>query len=179
MTAAAILATALRLFAPDYLDEATAASHVSAASSAALATGIPATLLLAIAYVESRYDPRTVSRMECRDGACKRATGVWSQDTRPPASRPTYYCGVTQVGGDVSWERCVELRDLALAYATGAEHLVEWMDSPPCRRLAYDERLVCGLRGYNGGWAAIKSKATVYPRMVLGAQRNIEKLIVE
>jgi hypothetical protein len=42
-----------------------------------------------------------------------------------------------------------------------------------CRRLDDAARLVCGLRGYNGGWAAIRGEATAYPTAVMAAARRI------
>jgi soluble lytic murein transglycosylase-like protein len=151
------------------LPVAQAEAHAAAALEASKATAVPVEYLLAIAYVESRYNPLALSRMQCPPdgGECKRVTGLWAGEKRPPGARKTWYCGVMQVGGDVTWERCLELRDVRLNYLVGAQHLVEWRNDPHCRRLPEAERMVCALRGYNGGYKSIKSRASKYARTVL------------
>jgi hypothetical protein len=170
-----LTAALLTLFPGYFADTTDAQTHVAAAIAASTATGIDPDVLLAIAYVESRYNPKSVSRVECHDGVCARKTGVWEKDTKPPGAKPTYYCGVTQVGGNITWAKCVELRDIDEAYLTGAIHLDSWMNSKPCRKLTGEARLTCGLRGYNGGWASIEKRAQVYPGMVYGAREKIRE----
>jgi hypothetical protein len=170
------LIVALRLFAPQYVTtDEIAQRHVAAASYAGALTGVDPSLLLAVAYVESRYDPNTVSRIECSGESCKRVAGVWSSTKKPVGARGTYYCGVMQVGGAITWDECVALRDIERNYVVGAQHIIEWSESKPCRKLRGEERLVCALRGYNGGWKSIERKAMVYPRMVLSARDTISK----
>jgi hypothetical protein len=169
------LIAALLTFAPHYLDADQAKLHADAAYAAEQATGVGADLLLSIAWVESRYDPYSVSRMECFDGVCKRKTGHWSKSTKPAGAKPTYYCGVTQVGGAITWAQCKAYRDITDAYLTGAIHLDSWMNSPPCRKLEGRARVDCGLRGYNGGWASIKNEAKVYVGMVRNAQKRFHE----
>jgi len=170
------LVATLRTYAPRYImTDEQAKAHAEAALAAEQATGIDARLLLAIVWVESRYDPYSVSRMECINGTCRRRTGHWDKDAKPPGARPTYYCGVTQVGGPISWDKCKELRGIDEAYLTGAIHLDSWMFSKPCRNLKGTERENCGLRGYNGGWASIRNKSKTYVGMVRRAHSGIQQ----
>ena len=64
----AILTAALILFAPQYLTPATAKANAEAAQEAAGATGLTATLLLAVTYAETRYEPLSLSRVQCSRG---------------------------------------------------------------------------------------------------------------
>lgn len=139
--------------------------HVEAASSAATQQPqLSVELLLAIAYVESRYDPRALSRVECETvdpTSCVRKTGIWPKATKPPKARPSWYCGPMQSGGYVPWAECQKMRDdVAYGYNAGAAGLVAWMDDKRCARLGTDDRLRCALAGYNGGNAAIASYRT-------------------
>jgi hypothetical protein len=143
---------------------------------AAKDTGVDVYVILAIGYVESRYNPLSVSRKQCKNGVCKRVTGVWNARTPPPGARPTYYCGVMQVGGNISWDECMKLRDdLTLNYLTGAKHVIEWQQVNECRKLTADDKLVCALRGYNGGYPAIARNARWYPNTVLSVARQLRR----
>lgn len=159
------------------LDEATAREHVQAAYVAAQKYDLPLELLLGMAYIESRYDPADLSRIECHKGKCVRVTGRWYKTTKPPRARPTYYCGAMQVGGNVSWDRCQELREnLQENYLEGAQHLVEWMDDPHCRYKKGRAKLLCGLAGYGGGYRAIKNGSkSGYPTNCLAAAKRVEQ----
>jgi hypothetical protein len=138
--------------------------HVEAATAAAIEHALPVELLLSIAYVESRYDARALSRMECatKDSAsCKRKTGVWPYATKPPKARPSWYCGPMQSGGYVSWAECQKMRDdVTYGYQAGTKGLVAWMNDSRCRRLGVDAQLRCALAGYNGGNAALATYQT-------------------
>ena len=171
-----LVAALLSLF-PTYLDNVEAFDNVDAAISAAEATGIDADLLLAMAYVESRFSPYSLSRLECKNKVCKRVTGTWTGDEPPKGAHPTWYCGVLQTGGSISWDECMSMRDLETGYLAGAKHLVEWRNAAPCRKLHEDDRMVCALRGYNGGWAAIKNSAKGYANAVLYRRQVIKKAV--
>jgi hypothetical protein len=171
-----LIAALIALF-PGYLDTTKAQANVNAAISASIVTGVDAELLLGMAYVESRYNPLSLSRMQCEDGACRRVARIWTGSTPPHGARPTWYCGVLQTGGNVPWDKCLAMRDLTVGYLSGAEHLVEWMQTPRCAKLPGDDRLVCALRGYSGGWAAIAGQANSYVNSVLAARHRIEHQI--
>lgn len=134
--------------------------HVEAAKAAATEE-VPVELLLGIAYVESRFDPRALSRVECETkndpSTCARKTGIWTPSTRPPKAKPSWYCGPMQTGGYVPWAECQHMReDVTYAYQVGAEHLTAWLNDRRCHALrSSDARLRCALAGYNGGNTAV------------------------
>jgi hypothetical protein len=162
-----ILIAALMLFY-SHLDESTARTNAEAASAAADAYGFPVELLLAQAWVESRYQPTSVSRMMCKGGTCTRKTGVWEYKKPPKGAQPSYYCGVMQVGGWISWEDCVALmEDIPANYMEGAAELRRWTESRLCRSYKGEGRLSCALRGYGGGNAATANLEMTYPVRVL------------
>lgn len=162
-----VLVAALLLFAPRYLDRETATQHVQAALAAGKRTGVDPVLLLALAYVESRYSPFSLSRIQCSKRRCRRVTGEWSSTLPPRGAKPTWYCGVTQVGGKVSWKECLALRDVRYNYLVGARHLVRWSKDAYCRGNVDEDLLRCALRGYNGGYPAIRKKAVWYATRVM------------
>jgi hypothetical protein len=155
-----------------------ALQHVEAAELAAAEYNLPVDLLLGMGFVESRYNPLDLSRIQCDEaGTCKRVTGKWASRKKPRGARPTYYCGVMQVGGSVSWARCLELRDdLVLNYREGAAHIIEWMDDPYCRKLKDAKQLKCALSGYGGGYKGIKN-GSKYPAKCLGAAKRVRAFV--
>jgi hypothetical protein len=162
-----ILILTLTSLFPKYLDAEAARLHASSAYSAEQETGVPATLLLGIAYHESRFDPFSLSRMECRAGTCTRVTGIWRQEKPPAGARQTFYCGVLQVGGWVSWKECRRLMfNIPDNYKTAAKELTGWLNDPSCIRLRGDDKLICALMGYGGGYRAINSNSARYARRV-------------
>lgn len=157
-----------------------ARAHVEAAVAAADAHDLAPELLLGIAYVESRYDPRALSRLECESSdkaSCVRKTGVWPRPTRPPNARPSWYCGPMQSGGYVPWRDCQRMRtDLMYGYTTGARELTIWLHDRRCARLDADDQLLCALAGYNGGNAAVVTyKTSRYAHWVLRQRARILK----
>lgn len=159
-----------------------AQQHVEAALFAAEEYGYEPEFLLAMAWVESRYQRQDFSRMECRKGVCKRVTGVWRAETLPRGARATFYCGALQVGGNVSWDRCQELmEDLEENYLVGAAHLWKWEDryvrrDPKCRKYKRGSRSrrTCALYGYGGGWKALDRKSSTYPGRIYRIERRIK-----
>lgn len=159
--------------------------HVEAALAAARAQhahlGMSETaaveLLLGMAYVESRYNPLTLSRRErTSDGGYRRVTGTWTSDAPPPNAKPSWFCGPLQTGGRVSWEECQRMRtDLTYGYAAGVNELVTWFRDPRCRDRAGEDRLVCALHGHGGGYPMIKAGTHQYPHNVLLAARRIHQ----
>lgn len=141
-------------------------AHAAAAEAAATPDVSPE-LLLAIAYVESRYDPTSLSRLV--DG--HRRTGRY-RSTRPPANLETHslFCGPLQTMAH-SWAGCLAMRQLSTAYTTGARELGSWMRD---RRVHGNVRralagYACGNHGVNTG------HCNHYPQRVMFMQRKIEQ----
>jgi len=156
-----------------------AREHVEAAMAVATAQ-LPADLLLSVAYIESRYDPRALSRNECETAdpeSCVRKTGVWPRATMPPKAKQSWYCGPMRTGGYVSWAECQRMRtDVAYAYTVGVYEITKWLDDRRCARLADDDRLRCALAGYNGGNAAVANyQDSKYVRWVLAIRARIAR----
>jgi hypothetical protein len=82
-----------------------------------------------------------------------------------------------QVGGNISWARCLELREnLQENYLVGAKHLRDWMKDSHCRRKKGKAKLRCALAGYGGGYKAIKKGSkSKYPTRCLMATRRVEQ----
>jgi len=165
-----VFVAALLAFAPKYLDAEQAQLHANSAIAAARETGVDADLLLAMAWVESRFSPFDLSYQLCSSGACIRRTHVWTEALPPKGAKPSWYCGVLQVGGWVSWDRCLLLRnDIPLNYMESAKHLTQWQNDPRCNKLSSSARLTCALRGYSGGYRSINIGATQYVKGVRAA----------
>jgi hypothetical protein len=116
------LAMRLHAAAP-WLPPDAAYAHVEAASAAAT-DQVTAELLLGIAFVESRFDPTAVSRVEGRT----RRTGSYPLTKEPAAldRRASLYCGPLQTFA-ASWSACVAMRSLGVAYAAAAAELRQWL----------------------------------------------------
>lgn len=129
---------------------------------------VPAELLLSIVYSESRYDPRATSYVINGGRRANVPAWAWS-DTPPKGVSGPYFCGVTQVSAKMSWKRCLQMRDLKVAYAASAAQLSEWLKV--CRK--HKNKLKCALFGYGGGFPAIKKQTLTYPLRVLNRARRI------
>lgn len=150
------------------LNKDTAMSHVLAAKAAETPT-VPATLLLSMAYSESRYKRRALSRVE--DGIRTGGIPNWSY---PPSNvTGPYFCGVTQVAAQMSWKQCLAFQDIFLAYTTAARELDIWFNDPYCRNET--ERMKCALLGYGGGYPAVRAQTSTYPNRVLSRAKLFEK----
>jgi len=123
-------ADALRQTAPTYLTTASAAEHLAAARWAGNAHHVAPALLLAIAWHESRYEPRA--------------------RTREPGGR--WSCGVMTPEPHAGACTEVEL-DMVGGYLNGARHLRTWLDL-----CGGDE--TCALRAYAGGFALVRACAS-------------------
>jgi hypothetical protein len=142
-----------------------ALDHASAAVDAA-EPGAPAELLLAIAYVESRYDPTATSRIE---GAVRR-TGSYPSTTPPRNLRGTLYCGPLQTFAP-SWKACIGMRELANGYAAGVSELKQWFHDPRVRGNV--TRALLGHGCGNSGLAT--GECNGYPARVLGFMRRLSR----
>jgi hypothetical protein len=147
------------------LDLVDAYAHAEAATEAATAHVEPE-LLLAIAFVESRFDPTATSRVE----AGKRKTGHYASTLAPPQlDRGTsLYCGPLQTFAG-SWADCVALRRLPAAYGAGAGELEQWLRD---KRVRGD--LVLALAGHGCGNRGVTTgKCNHYPDRVLWIARTL------
>lgn len=127
--------------------------HVRAAAASS-GPDVPAEVLLALAYFESRFEPTAVSRLE----GGRRTGGVWPSTA--PAGRGPWYCGVTQTAAELDWSACLALRDLERSYRLGAIHLRNWLR-------ATRGNLRAALNGYACGWAGLEHGCGGYGEAVL------------
>jgi len=116
------LAIRLHAVAP-WLEPQVIYDHVEAAQAAST-DQLPSELLLGIAFIESRFDPMAVSRVEGRT----RRTGRYPWTTAPPQldRGASLYCGPLQTYAP-SWSSCLRMRDLRTAYAAAAAELSQWL----------------------------------------------------
>ncbi len=176
MTLEALIAAITALVS--YLPPERAREHVDAALTVAAETKLPVELLLGVAYVESRYDQRALSRIECEPDdpeSCVRKTGAWHKATKPPRAKPSWFCGPLQSGGNVAWAECQRMRsDVLYGYRAGARELHAWLDDKRCARLDAVARLRCALAGYNGGNASVATyKTSRYANWVFALRDRI------
>ncbi len=147
------------------IDFDTALHHASAAVDAA-EPKVPAELLLAIAYVESRYDVTATSRVE---GKLRRIGSYPS--TQPPQNlRGTLYCGPLQTFA-TSWTDCVGMRKLATGYQAGRSELHQWFRDPRVRG-----NVTRALLGHGCGNAGLSSgQCNGYPERVFFMMRRLAR----
>ena len=161
------LGVALRLASTHpQLETADVLAHARAATEAATPK-VPAELLLAMAFVESRFDPHALSRIEGK----KRRVGKWPSTTPPKRLRKgsSLYCGPLQTFAG-NWDDCLKQRELAVAYAAGAHEIHNWLRD---RRVRGDMTLA--LAGYGCGNRGVKTgKCNRYPGRVLYQAKRIE-----
>jgi hypothetical protein len=165
------LILALRLVvAVPWMSPLDAYAHATAASAHANARVSPE-LLLAIAYVESRYDPTATSRVE----SGSRRTGAYPSSV-PPAhlDAQPLYCGPLQTYAS-SWSACVAMRDLDTGYADGAAELEQWLRDARVRG-----DVTRALAGHGCGNAGVLTgSCNHYPERVLALRQWIEHPVVK
>ena len=160
------LELALRLHAAaPWLDAQAALAHVEAAEAAAT-DQVSSELLLGIAFVESRYDPTAVSRVE----RTTRRTGSYPSTTAPAQlnRRASLFCGPLQTYA-TSWSACMEMRNLKVAYTAGVAELEHWLRDRRVRG-SISRALAghgCGNRG------VLTGICNGYPNRVLARQRQL------
>jgi hypothetical protein len=162
------LADSVHKYARGEVDAQTAWSNTVAARLSETRE-VPASLLLSMAYSESRYNPYSVSHV--RDG--KRQGGIFKSDAPPSGISGPYFCGVTQVIANNSWKKCLEAQNLFVSYATSVRELSRWLKSPLC--IDSDNQMQCALWGYGGGHQAIEARTSTYPARVLSRALALEK----
>lgn len=139
-------------------------AHIEAAEAAASGQ-ITAEWLLGVAFVESRFDPTAVSRVQGHT----RRTGRYPS-TEVPAQldpRASLYCGPLQTFAS-SWPACLRMRDLKTGYAAGAAELAEWLRD---RRVRGD--ITRALAGHGcGNYGVTTGNCNGYPERVLWMARR-------
>ncbi len=154
------LELAMRLHAAvPTLELVDAYAHAAAATDAATAR-VDAETLLAIAFVESRFDATATSRVE----AGKRRTGHYPSTDAPAHldHHASLYCGPLQTFAG-TWSQCLALRELPEAYAAGASELEQWLHD---KRVRGD--LTLALAGHGcGNRGVVTGKCNHYPGRVL------------
>lgn len=121
LTALTSLAPSSERLWPRYMTPERAAVHVTAAAIAGAEHGIDPALLIAMAYVESRFEPAATSRVE----GGRRVTGESS--AVGPVGKGPRFCGVLQAQAGHDWPRCLELRGVFAGYGAGAAELRAWL----------------------------------------------------
>lgn len=158
------LGLAMQLHAAMELPMRDAYEHATAAIEAATPHVRPE-LLLAIAFVESRYDVTSISRVE--RGVRK---GGRYPSRRPPRDLDrtgSLFCGPLQTFAR-SWDACLQMRDLRVAYTAGAQELELWLRD---RRVHGDIKRALAGHGC-GNHGVTTGRCNRYPERVLGFQRR-------
>lgn len=134
-------------------------------------------LLVSMAAFESDYRSRVVSREVCKGGRCKRKTGLWEHDWKPPGHKKgsTFFCGTLQVTAK-KWSECLTYNlDVEATYFVAAQELVEWLDSKKCKKRKGKSKLRCALLGYGGGHPLIRKWNHRYPTRIMKRMAEIEE----
>lgn len=162
------LELALRLHATvPSLSLPAAYAHVEAAEAVA-SEQLPIELLLAVAFVESRFDPTAVSRVQGRT----RRTGRYPSTEVPAHLNPhaSLFCGPLQTFAS-SWSTCLGMRDLKTAYTAGAVELGDWLRDRRVRG-----NVTRALAGHGcGNYGVITGNCNGYPGRVLDMERRFRR----
>ena len=158
---------AVRLFvAVPMMSPLDAYVHATVANEQAT-TRVSPELLLAIAFVESRYDATATSRVE----RGVRITGRYPSTTPPADLDPhgSLFCGPLQAYAS-SWSACLAMRDLDTGYKAGVGELEEWLRDRRVHDIAH------ALAGHGCGNAgAVTGVCNRYPERVLELAQWIER----
>jgi hypothetical protein len=128
---------------------------------------LSAELLLAMAYVESRFNVFALSHVEGQ----KRKISRHRSDEAPRRWRKgtSLFCGPLQTYA-ATWSDCMKQRELGLAYVTGAKEMSAWLRD---RRVRGD--ITRALAGYGCGNRGVKTgKCNRYQGRVLYQARRLE-----
>jgi hypothetical protein len=139
--------------------------HAAAAVAAATPRVTPE-LLLAVAFVESRYDTTTLSRVQSN----RRRTGRFPS-RRPPRDldrKASLFCGPLQTHAR-SWQECLAHREHAVAYAVGVTELEAWLRDRRVRG-----NVARALAGHGcGNHGVTTGRCNAYPARVLRVERKL------
>jgi hypothetical protein len=136
-----------------------AVAHIIAATLAS-SPELPAEVVLAVAYVETKFDPSYTSRVEDGTRISRRAPS-----SKPVGDGPRF-CGVMQTIAGHDWDACVAQRSLLVGYATGADELRTWL-----RYTRGDIRKA--LDGHGCGWYGVEHGCRRYAERVLHVARRL------
>jgi hypothetical protein len=141
-----IIALALRLNAIGVpIDDAVV--HTAYAVSVEM-PGADASLILAMASIESDFDPRATSR--------------------PHGALPPFYCSVLQTAA-MSAAECAAQRELAVGYRVGAGELARWLRDRRCHG-----DVTCALNGHGCGNHGVQTgRCNGYAQRVLSLARRL------
>jgi hypothetical protein len=163
------LGLALRLYAAAPMEPEVLMAHIQAAVTAAHEAEhaeVTAEILLAMAFVESRFETATLSRVEHK----RRIHGRYAS-TQPPKNldkNGSLYCGPLQTRAR-TWDECLDLRKLDVAYRSGARELGNWLRD----RYVHGD-LTRALAGYGCGYHGVRTgKCNRYPNRVLYQARRL------
>ena len=143
------------------IDVATAELQVHAATRAA-DRDIKPEILLAMGWIESRYEPAATSRIE--HGV--RHTGAVA-GLAPVGAGPRF-CGVVQTTAGHDWLACLAMRNVRVGYAIAVTELHRWL------RVTHGD-LAAALRGYGCGFAGLDNGCHAYDLRVLGLARRLAR----
>jgi hypothetical protein len=144
------------------LDDAYA--HIEAARAVATEQ-VSVELLLGIAFIESRFDPTALSRVE----QGRRRTGRYPSTVPPPRlnRRASLFCGPLQTHAS-SWAKCIAMRDLKTGYAAAVHEIETWLRD---RRVRGD--IPRALAGHGcGNHGVLTRSCNGYPGRVLSMERQ-------
>jgi hypothetical protein len=144
-----------------------AAAHVAAALAAETAQ-FSAERLLAIAYIESRFQPDSTSR----NTPVGRKASRWPSTRRGAGFAPNYFCGALQAKAR-TWNRCLELRDVATGYAAGVGEIMKWLK----RAKTVDRALAghgCGNKGLVSGCRKYAARVRLQETKLLRALARVQ-----
>ena len=162
---------ALRLHAAvPALDLPDAYEHAGAALAASTERVQPE-LLLAVAFVESRFDPTATSRVV--NG--HRTTGRYPSSSPPSGldTKATLFCGPLQTIA-TTWNECLAMRDVDHAYAAGAAELEKWLGD---RRVHGDVKRALAGHGC-GNFGVTTGRCNAYPTRVMWLEQRLHQLPV-
>jgi hypothetical protein len=143
------------------IDVATAELQVAAATQSA-DRAIKPEVLLAMGWIESRYEPGATSYVEHG----QRRTHVWSSLT--PLGDGPRFCGVAQTAAGDDWLACLVMRDPRVGYARAVVELHRWL------RVTRGD-LAAALRGYGCGFAGLTNGCHAYDLRVLGLAARLSR----
>lgn len=143
------------------LDPKVAAQLVAEAVEAA-GTDLDPFVLLAQAYVESRFDPSATSRLI----AGKRRVGPWRSSQAPTGWSGNLYCGIAQTAAS-TWAACLTLRGSRAAFTAQAHELRTWIKRT-------DGDLLRAIAGFGCGNSGVtRGSCRGYPQRILALARRL------
>jgi len=147
------------------------ADQVVTAAELAATPDFPIDLLLAMADIESDFDPTSVSRKvgATWDPATRKCIGghydmgTWHSTKAPKGICGNMFCGIMQTTAS-SWKQCLAMRDVNLAMRTNIQSLQAWFKRGKTVQRAL-QGYGCGNSGMHGGCKAYAAKVFTRSRL--------------